>query len=282
MKSERLWRGLRTRRRLAGRSLHHRGRCRHRRPDMEMIRRETPWVVGVPVEEGGSGDPSPATAQGLTAAARAVFKFLDKEDLSGRKVAVLGVGKVGSDLVRRMVEARCQVTVADVYQPALERIKERFPDVEVRPYRRDLLGGVRPVLPVLAGRGPHRADHSHTEVHCHRRRGQQSVGDTRGCRTLVSARHRLRARLRGQRRWTDQHQRRVERLHAGEGQRSHREGLRDHLAGSWRRRGNATPPRTAPQSNWPSSESRRSETCALPPQRRNAILKARRTRRHTL
>jgi glutamate dehydrogenase/leucine dehydrogenase len=99
--------------------------------DMEMIRRETRWVVGVPVEEGGSGDPSPATAQGLAAAARAVFKFLGKEDLSGRKVAVLGVGKVGSDLVRRFVEAGAKVTVADVYQPALEKIKERFSKVEV-------------------------------------------------------------------------------------------------------------------------------------------------------
>ena len=33
--------------------------------DMDMIRRETRWVVGVPVEEGGSGDPSPKTALGI-------------------------------------------------------------------------------------------------------------------------------------------------------------------------------------------------------------------------
>ena len=46
--------------------------------DMELIRRETRWVVGVLVEEGGSGDPSPATARALMAATRAVFKFLDK------------------------------------------------------------------------------------------------------------------------------------------------------------------------------------------------------------
>ena len=34
--------------------------------------------------------------RGLMAATRAVFKFLDKEDLSGRHMTVLGVGKVGS------------------------------------------------------------------------------------------------------------------------------------------------------------------------------------------
>jgi glutamate dehydrogenase/leucine dehydrogenase len=115
--------------------------------DMELIRRETRWVVGVPVEEGGSGDPSPATARGLAAAARAVFKFLDKEDLSGRKIAVLGVGKVGSDLVRRFVEAG-QRSVADVYPPALDEIR-RF-EVEVVATE-DLRRGMRSVPCSLGG-----------------------------------------------------------------------------------------------------------------------------------
>ena len=95
--------------------------------DMEMIRRETRWVVGVPVEEGGSGDPSPATARGLIAATRAVLRFMHgSEDMSGRTVAVLGVGKVGSDLVRRFIEAGAKVTVADVYPPAIERATQAF------------------------------------------------------------------------------------------------------------------------------------------------------------
>jgi glutamate dehydrogenase/leucine dehydrogenase len=99
--------------------------------DMEFIRRETRWVCGVPVEEGGSGDPSPATAQGLMAATRAVWKFMHgTDDLRGRKVAVLGVGKVGSDLVRRFVEAGASVVIADVHPPAIERVTTKF-DVEV-------------------------------------------------------------------------------------------------------------------------------------------------------
>ena len=99
--------------------------------DMELIRRETRWVVGVPVEEGGSGDPSPATARGLMAATRAVFKFLDTGDFSGRQMVVLGVGKVGSDLVRRFIEVGGKVTIADVYPPAIEKVTKRFPEVQV-------------------------------------------------------------------------------------------------------------------------------------------------------
>ncbi|MDH4309902.1 MAG: leucine dehydrogenase, partial [Acidimicrobiia bacterium] len=40
--------------------------------DMEIIRRETRWALGTPMEEGGSGDPSPMTARGLLAAVQAV------------------------------------------------------------------------------------------------------------------------------------------------------------------------------------------------------------------
>ena len=95
--------------------------------DMELIRRETRWVVGVPVEEGGSGDPSPATARGITAAMRATARFLwGDEDLSGRHIAVLGVGKVGTDLVRRLHENGARITVADVYPPSLERVRAEF------------------------------------------------------------------------------------------------------------------------------------------------------------
>jgi len=102
--------------------------------DMELIRRETRWVVGVPVEEGGSGDPSPATARGIMAACRATARFLwGDEDLSGKKVSVLGVGKVGTDLVRRLHENGCKITVADIYAPAIERVRDEYEVDAVEP-----------------------------------------------------------------------------------------------------------------------------------------------------
>jgi leucine dehydrogenase len=97
--------------------------------DMEMIRRETRWVVGVPVEEGGSGDPSPATARGIMAASRATAQFLwGDSDLGGKHIAVLGVGKVGTDLVRRLRAEGVTVTVADVYPPAIDNIRAVYGD----------------------------------------------------------------------------------------------------------------------------------------------------------
>jgi len=100
--------------------------------DMDTIRKETRWVVGVPVEEGGSGDPSPATARGIVASHRAVAKFLwGDEDLAGRHVAVVGVGKVGRNLVGRLLDAGCRVTVSDTYPPAIEWIREHHDEVDI-------------------------------------------------------------------------------------------------------------------------------------------------------
>ncbi len=82
--------------------------------DMVLIAEETPWVSGLPFAQGGSGDPSPATARGVMAAIRATGERLwGSTDLAGRRVAVQGIGKVGMDLVRRLTEAGAETVVTD-------------------------------------------------------------------------------------------------------------------------------------------------------------------------
>ncbi len=102
--------------------------------DMDTVRRETRWALGSSVALGGSGDPSPVTARGLHAAARAVAqKLWGDEDLAGRRFAVQGVGKVGSAFVQLLVESRAEVVVTDSYAPAIDSAVETF--------------GVKPVEP---------------------------------------------------------------------------------------------------------------------------------------
>jgi leucine dehydrogenase len=91
--------------------------------DMEMIRRETRWALGIPVPEGGSGDPSPATARGVVGAMRAVAEHLwGSDDLRGRRVAVQGVGKVGSVAATLLLEAGSEVVVSDAYAPTADAV----------------------------------------------------------------------------------------------------------------------------------------------------------------
>lgn len=95
--------------------------------DMMMIRRETPWVTGIPEAHGGSGDPSPATARGVMAAMHTVARLVwDTEDLTGRTVAVQGVGKVGSSLVERLTKAGATTFVADVNPAAATAMSSRY------------------------------------------------------------------------------------------------------------------------------------------------------------
>lgn len=101
--------------------------------DMDVIREATPYVTGVDPANGGSGDPSPATALGVYEAMRAVALHLWGEaSLSGRRVTVSGVGKVGSDLCRHLVAAGARVAIADVNEAAIAALVEEA-DVEVMP-----------------------------------------------------------------------------------------------------------------------------------------------------
>jgi leucine dehydrogenase len=102
-------------------------------PDMDVIRRETKFVTGVSRALGGSGDPSAATAYGVLHAMKAVAKTLWGDTaLAGRPIVVSGVGKVGSALVRHLVEERARVTISDVNADAVSRVARDF-GVEVVP-----------------------------------------------------------------------------------------------------------------------------------------------------
>lgn len=95
--------------------------------DLALTRLETRWALGLSVAEGGSGDPSPMTARGLYAAARATaFHLWGDPDLAGRRFIVQGVGKVGSAFVQLLVEARADVLVSDEYEAAVEAAVQTY------------------------------------------------------------------------------------------------------------------------------------------------------------
>lgn len=95
--------------------------------DMDLIFRETPYVTGVSQALGGSGDPSAATAYGVWWAMKAGLERVDGNgELAGRRVVVSGVGKVGTNLVRHLVEDRAAVIVADVDEDAVARMERDF------------------------------------------------------------------------------------------------------------------------------------------------------------
>lgn len=83
--------------------------------DLIAIRERTAHVTGLPPDRGGSGDPSPFTALGVVAAMRAcsAYAYGDR-DLAGRRVAVVGLGHVGSRLARRLADEGAELVVSDI------------------------------------------------------------------------------------------------------------------------------------------------------------------------
>jgi leucine dehydrogenase len=99
--------------------------------DMDYIRMETKYVVGIPSARGGSGDPSPVCASGVVRGLEACRTFLvGSDDLKGLRIAVQGVGSVGSILVGRLAERGSVVTIADVDAQAVKRVVSQH-DVKV-------------------------------------------------------------------------------------------------------------------------------------------------------
>jgi len=101
--------------------------------DMETISQETRYVAGLRKSRGGSGDPATKAAagikRGISACLAAAF---EDSGLRGRRIAIQGVGAVGSELARLLAEEGARVFVADRDPARLDKLMA-FVDVEKVP-----------------------------------------------------------------------------------------------------------------------------------------------------
>jgi valine dehydrogenase (NAD+) len=101
---------------------------------MDVIARECRFVTGRTSPNGGAGDSSVLTAfgvmQGMRAAAERVW---GTPHLSGRRVGVSGVGKVGRRLVEHLLAEGALVVVADTDATAVDHVRAEHSEVETFP-----------------------------------------------------------------------------------------------------------------------------------------------------
>ncbi|MEN8259992.1 MAG: Glu/Leu/Phe/Val dehydrogenase dimerization domain-containing protein [Pseudomonadota bacterium] len=92
--------------------------------DMDVIARRTRYVVST---SRGHGDPSPYTAKGVCLGIAAGVKALyGKDDLTGVRVAIQGVGNVGYRLARELHQRGARLTVCDINPVAAQRCAQEF------------------------------------------------------------------------------------------------------------------------------------------------------------
>lgn len=102
--------------------------------DMTQIRTNTKFVAGLAPEQGGSGDPSPATAWGCFLGIKQAVQFhLRQDDLRGLRVAVQGLGNVGQHLCHLLHEAGAKLIVTDIRPEYVQKMVETYGATAVLP-----------------------------------------------------------------------------------------------------------------------------------------------------
>jgi glutamate dehydrogenase/leucine dehydrogenase len=120
--------------------------------DMDFMARHTPYVVGRSVENGGGGDPSPITAETVyQALCRGLDHATGSSDVDGRRIGLVGLGKVGSALAKRLADGGARVIACDLDEERAERLAVEL-GVELAPSAEAIMGMELDVLsPCAAG-----------------------------------------------------------------------------------------------------------------------------------
>ena len=93
--------------------------------DAEVMLSRTKYVAGT--TSGGAGDPSPSTAYGVYVGIKAaVAHKLGRHSLDGLRVAVQGLGQVGSHLCRYLADEGAELIVTDIDPAAIARAERDF------------------------------------------------------------------------------------------------------------------------------------------------------------
>ncbi|GBF11057.1 Glu/Leu/Phe/Val dehydrogenase [Tepidibacillus sp. HK-1] len=95
--------------------------------DMDYIHLETDYVTGISPAFGSSGNPSPVTAygvyRGMKAAAKVAF---GSDNLSGKTIAVQGVGNVSYNLLKHLHEEGANFIVTDINEDNVNKAVKEF------------------------------------------------------------------------------------------------------------------------------------------------------------
>jgi len=95
--------------------------------DMDLIRDVTPYVTGISVERGGSGNPSPVTAYGVYMGMKAAAMHQFGSDrLDGKKILVQGTGHVGETLIDYLTKEGALVQISDINEARMQEVSAKY------------------------------------------------------------------------------------------------------------------------------------------------------------
>ncbi|MEP3329697.1 Glu/Leu/Phe/Val dehydrogenase dimerization domain-containing protein [Sedimentitalea sp.] len=95
--------------------------------DMANVAETTRFVAGLDGGEFASGDPSPVTARGVFLCLKQTLKHgLGTDDLTGKTIAIQGLGHVGMSLAGMLHQAGASLIVSDINEVAVRTAEAEF------------------------------------------------------------------------------------------------------------------------------------------------------------
>jgi glutamate dehydrogenase/leucine dehydrogenase len=120
--------------------------------DMDLIARHTRYVVGRSRKDGGGGDPSPVTAETVfEAIRRGLAAATGTDELDGRRIGVIGLGKVGSVLAARLAGSGAEVVACDLEPDRVTQFADEHGGVVVPSSEAVLSSELNVLAPCAAG-----------------------------------------------------------------------------------------------------------------------------------
>ncbi|MBN21093.1 MAG: leucine dehydrogenase [Bdellovibrionaceae bacterium] len=95
--------------------------------DIGSIFSKTRFVISIPEEVGGSGNPSAPTALGVVRGMEAAVEWKMKSSLEGKTIAIQGLGNVGRPMVRYLLERNVgKIIACDINPELVESMNQDF------------------------------------------------------------------------------------------------------------------------------------------------------------
>lgn len=110
--------------------------------DLKYVRKESKYILGMEKSHGGLGQIYANRAKGMIKGLKAVAKYkLKSSSLKGLKIVVQGIGDLGSQLVKQLIEEGADLTITDKIYDRIKVIQDEVRDIKIE--KPDKIYGVK-------------------------------------------------------------------------------------------------------------------------------------------
>ncbi len=100
--------------------------------DLKYVRKESEYILGMEKTHGGLGQIYVNRAKGMIKGMKAIAKHkLKSGSLKGLKIVVQGVGDLGSQLVKQLIEEGADLTITDKIYDRIKIVQDRAEDIKI-------------------------------------------------------------------------------------------------------------------------------------------------------